>query len=71
MGFLAYATQTVAEQQAAGRAPAEWTEAAGVLEELRKLAYPELLPPGRLPTSVSSVRSRSDRIQAIAARVQA
>ena len=71
MGFLAYAAQTVAEQQAAGRAPAEWTEAAGVLEELRKLAYPELLPPGRLPTSVSSVRRHSDRIQAIAARVQA
>ena len=71
MGFLDYAAQTAAEQQAAGRAPAEWTEAAGVLEELRKLAYPELLPPGRLPTSVTSVRRYSDRIQAIAARVQA
>ncbi|MDO9709776.1 hypothetical protein [Paracraurococcus lichenis] len=71
MGFLAYAAQTAAEQRAAGRAATEWAEAADILEELRKLAYPELLPPGRLPTSVSSVRSRSDRIQDIAARVVA
>jgi hypothetical protein len=71
MGFLAYAAQTVAEQRATGRATAEWTEAAEILEDLRKTAYPDLLPPSRVPTSVSSVRSRSDRIQAIAARAVA
>ncbi|MFZ4408997.1 MAG: hypothetical protein ACOYOH_16775 [Paracraurococcus sp.] len=66
MGFLLYAAQTAAEHRGA-----DWAEAAAVIEDLRKLAYPELLPPGRLPTSVSSVRSRSDRIQAIAARAAA
>ena len=71
MGFLFYAQQTAAEQQRHNRAPGEWAEAATVIEDLRKLAYPELLPPGRLPASVSSVRSRSDRIAAIAARVAA
>jgi hypothetical protein len=71
MGFLLYAAQTAAEQRATGRAAAEWAEAEQVLEELRRLAYPELLPPGRLPTSVSNVRAHSDRIQAIAARVPA
>lgn len=71
MGFLLYAQQTAAEQLAIGQAAADWTEAAGIIEDLRKLAYPDLLPPGRLPTSVSSVRARSDRIQAIAARAVA
>ena len=71
MGFLAYAANAAKAGRAGGRAEAEWTEAEAILEDLRRIAYPELLPPGRVPASVSSVRSRSNRIQAIAERVQA
>ncbi|RAI60599.1 hypothetical protein [Roseicella frigidaeris] len=71
MGFLFYAQQTAGEQLKGSHAAADWSEAATVLEDLHQLAYPNLLPPSRLPASVSTVRSRSDRIQAIAARAVA
>ncbi|HYZ33482.1 MAG TPA: hypothetical protein VE684_14525 [Crenalkalicoccus sp.] len=67
MGFLLYAAATAAEHRE-GSGAAEMQEAAAVIEDLRRLAYPELLPPGRPPTSVSHVRARSDRLQAIADR---
>ena len=72
MGFLMYAAATAAAQRTRGgpAAPA-WQEAEAVLEDLRKVAYPELLPSSRPATSVSGVRSRYDRIRAIAERVAA
>jgi len=71
-GFLSYAAQTAARERAkGGLAQSSWTEAAAAIEEIRARVYPELLPPSRLPASISWVRARSETIRGIAARVPA
>ena len=71
-GFLSYAAQTAARERAkGGPAQSSWTEAAAAIEEIRARVYPELLPPSRLPASISWVRARSETIRGIAARVPA
>lgn len=71
MGFLAYATAAATAQHGRGQATAEWAEVLAILEDMRRVAYPELLPAGRMPISISGLRSRSDQVRAIAARVPA
>lgn len=72
MGFLMYAAATAAAQEGRGGAAAPaFAEAGAVLEDLRRVAYPELLPSSRPASSVSGVRARYDRIRAIAERVPA
>ncbi len=71
MGYLMYATALAAQERGLGRATPQWVEAATLLEELRDKVYPELLPPSRPPMSISGVRSRYDRLRAIAGQVPA
>jgi hypothetical protein len=66
MGFLAYARRAAE----AGRGPL-WDEARAELATLEQEAYPRLLPNPRPNISISAVRARSSRIQAIADRAQA
>jgi hypothetical protein len=71
MGYLMYATETAAAEQARGAAPEAWAEVVGLLIELRDKVYPNLLPPARPPMSIYDVRSRYTRIRAIAESVPA
>ena len=69
MGYLMYAT-ALAKAEAAhpGAAPA-WAEVVGVLDELHDKVYPDLMPPSRPPMSIYNVRSRYERLRAIAAQL--
>ena len=71
-GFLAYSAQTAATERAkGGAAQASWTDIAASIEEIRARVYPDLLPPSRLPASISWVRARSETIRGIANRTPA
>jgi len=71
-GFLSYATQVAANERAkGGPAQAAWTEIAALMEEIRARVYPDLLPPSRLPASISWVRARSEMVRTIANRTPA
>ena len=71
-GFLAYAAQVTADERAKpGAARPAWTEIAAAVEEIRARVYPELLPPSRLPASISWVRARSETIRGVANRMPA
>ena len=68
MGYLMYAASVAAGQRRGGPGAEAWGEAAGVIEDLQKTVYPDLLPSSRPPQSISAVRARYDRIREIAGR---
>jgi len=70
MGYLMYATALAKAEQARAPSPA-WNEVVGVLTELQEKVYPDLIPPARPPMSIYNVRTRYDRIRAIAEQLTA